>query len=45
MKKLIPANIDEKNVTSDWIFDVIFINGDNTLFFTSTQRKQLYWFI
>lgn len=32
MKKLIPANIDEKNVTSDWIFDVIFINGDNTLF-------------
>lgn len=28
MRKLIPANIDEKNVTSDWITDEVMADGN-----------------
>ena len=30
-KKLIKANIDEKNVCSDWIFDCLLIDGDGVI--------------
>lgn len=31
MRKLIPANIDEKNVTSDWITDEVLADGNTSM--------------
>lgn len=31
MRKLIPANIDEKNVTSDWITDEVLADGNASM--------------